>query len=178
MLMAVTNDLKLVKRFGGWKSDDIHAYLYAEVAKHVAIAASSRAGFESGSVSDEDNSGRRNPLHAPAVAVLNTQVQAAGHNAYQALGIPQNAFREEARVPIQRHDAFGHGADGELARGDEANAGIRTRDCAIAVPELPAATLGKGAASNGNGRPSDLPIRKLGQQEHHLPRNRYLRRKC
>ena len=29
---AVTNDIEVVKRFGGWKSDAIHAYLYTDLS--------------------------------------------------------------------------------------------------------------------------------------------------
>ncbi|CAE7583712.1 unnamed protein product [Symbiodinium sp. CCMP2592] len=31
-MLAVTNDVEVVKRFGGWKSDAIHAYLYTDLA--------------------------------------------------------------------------------------------------------------------------------------------------
>ena len=31
-MLACTDDLEQVKRFGGWKSDAVHAYLYAEDA--------------------------------------------------------------------------------------------------------------------------------------------------
>ena len=31
-MLAFTDDLEQVKRFGGWKSDAVHAYLYADHA--------------------------------------------------------------------------------------------------------------------------------------------------
>ena len=31
-MLACTDDLEQVKRFGGWKSDAVHAYLYADHA--------------------------------------------------------------------------------------------------------------------------------------------------
>ena len=31
-MLAVTSDVETVKRFGGWKSDAVHAYLYTDMA--------------------------------------------------------------------------------------------------------------------------------------------------
>ena len=31
-MLAVTSDVETVKRFGGWKSDVAHAYLYTDLA--------------------------------------------------------------------------------------------------------------------------------------------------